>query len=83
MGCFPVTIGGTKFEDNCKIVQKVVEKFGGKELAEELERTGMGSNPQLVRAFHKIGTTMKSDEMFTGGAEKPQPKSLPDLIYKQ
>lgn len=73
--------GGVKFDENVKVVQKVVDRFGGKELKEELEKTGMGSNPKLVKALYNIGKIMSEDKVFRGGDEKPAPKALPDLLY--
>lgn len=45
---------GQKFDPEMKAVGKLLNDLGGPELAEELNASGLGANPQLMLALHKI-----------------------------
>ncbi len=53
---------GKDFESNVKLAHKAVERFGGKELAQYLDSSGMGNNLPLIKAFHAIGKAMSEDQ---------------------
>lgn len=50
--------GGEKFDENVAIAVKGLEKVGSPELKALLNQTGLGSHPEVIRAFHKIGKLM-------------------------
>lgn len=65
-------IGGANLEANTKAAQAAVRKFGSPALLQFLEATGLGSHPELVRAFAKVGKAMAEDSVAgaaSGGGE--------------
>lgn len=74
-------IGGAKFDENVAVAMKAVDRFGGPQLKSALEETGLGSHPEVIRAFFKVGKAMSDDAMFTSGNEKPAKKGGIESIY--
>lgn len=54
-------IGGAKLAETQEICRQAVARFGGKELSDFLNQTGFGSHPAVVKAFHKIGMSIRED----------------------
>jgi hypothetical protein len=65
----------------------LVEKFGGKELKDELDATGLGNNPRLIKMLVKIGTlfTEKGITASSSGGGTGAADEGPDLkeVYKK
>ena len=53
---------GGSFDKRIETAKKAIEAFGGSELKEAMNATGMGSHPAMVKAFAQIGK-----EMLEGG----------------
>lgn len=55
---------------DAKVAQaaRAARYFGGQELIEFLNQSGVGNNPELVRAFAKIGSMMSEDSLKIGRA---------------
>lgn len=62
-------IGGDKLTGNLSVAQRALDQFGGPELKEYLNTTGLGNHPALVKAFIKVGKAMSEDKVVTGGHE--------------
>lgn len=60
-------IGGDKFSENVAIAVKGLEKFGSPELKALLNQTGLGSHPEVIKAFHRVGKLV-SDAGISGEA---------------
>lgn len=58
---------GTNKDGNIKIALQAVERFGGTELKQFFDETGIGNNPVLIKMFHKIGTMVSEDRSAGGG----------------
>jgi hypothetical protein len=58
---------GEKFDSNVEIAKQAVEKFGGPELKEFLEKSRLGNHPIFAKVFHKIGTLISEDSLKSGG----------------
>jgi hypothetical protein len=58
---------GEKYDHNVKVAQHALSEFGGKELVEYLNATGLGNNPALIRAFQKAGEAIMGDEALVNG----------------
>lgn len=56
-------LGGDKLAASTATVQQGVLWAGGKELAAEINRLGIGDHPALARAFFKIGQSLKDDSV--------------------
>lgn len=78
-------IGGTRLRENLIYAKRAIAALGGRELADELNRTGMGSNPVLVRAFVKMGRQyFREDNFVQGNGAKPvdnSPSGMAARIY--
>ncbi|WP_225182159.1 peptidase [Pectobacterium aroidearum] len=73
-------IGGDKLTANIGKAQQAMMQFGGDELKQALEETGLGNHPALVKAFVKIGHAMSEDKMLGGGSDGEQ-LSAAQVLY--
>lgn len=71
--------GGDKFEANMTRAKQALDKFGTPELREYLESTGMGNNPELIRAFYKVGAAMSEDTLVT--SNETGQRSAAEVLY--
>ena len=76
-------IGGDNYNKSIKLAKQVVGKFGTESLMNELNETGYGSHPEVVRMFARIGKAMSSDSFVKGGGTPPgeKKKSLAERLY--
>ena len=62
---------GPEFDNRVKIAQAAVRTFGGEELKNFLNETGLGNHPAMVKAFAEIGKELGEDKLVnpesTGG----------------
>jgi hypothetical protein len=49
------------------IAKSVVQKFGGQQMVDMLEQTGLGNNVQFIKMFAQIGEAMLDDKALGGG----------------
>lgn len=59
--------GGEKLDQNLAVARKALDAFGTPELRELLNRTGMGDNPEFIRAFYRAGLKISEDSFVPGG----------------
>lgn len=59
------------FDQNLATAQRALKQFGGEDLVNFLNQTGLGDNPILVKTFHAIGQAI-SEDSFLSGSAKPQ-----------
>ena len=73
---------GNDFDTKMTVMQAALSKFGNKELANLVEETSYA--PALVDLLVKVGETLKSDSLVTGGtpAAKNDPKSALNEIKR-
>lgn len=72
-------IGGDKFDGNLTRAKQALDKFGTPELREFLETSGMGNNPELIRAFYKVGAAMSEDNLVT--SNETGQRSAAEVLY--
>ncbi|MEX5343088.1 hypothetical protein [Pseudomonas sp. I2] len=72
--------GGAKFEANVAIAQRALGEFGTPELSKALAETGMGSHPEVVRLFHRIGQQLVEGQLHRGSGN-PSRKSNEEVFY--
>ncbi|WP_338505145.1 peptidase [Erwinia aphidicola] len=72
-------IGGDKFDANLTRAKQALDKFGTPELREFLETSGMGNNPELIRAFYKVGAAMSEDNLVT--SNETGQRSAAEVLY--
>lgn len=63
-------IGGANFESATGLAKKVVARFGSEELIKVLRETGLGSSPEVVRTFYRIGKMFKEDDLILPGSQQ-------------
>jgi len=78
-------IGGDRFNESVVAAKSVVDRFGSEEFRQELNESGYGNHPGLVRLFAKVGRAMANDKFVHGGAsvvEEP-PQSHENILYPE
>ena len=76
-------VGGARLRENLMYANRAVAALGGFELAAELKRTGMGSNPLLVKAFIRMGREyFKEDHFVQGGGARPVDNSPAGMAHR-
>lgn len=72
--------GGEAFDKNVATAIKGLEAVGSPELRQMLDQTGLGSHPEIVRAFKKVGELV-ADAPFATGAQPAQSASPAARMY--
>ena len=54
---------GGAFDKRLEIAKKAVQTFGGQELKDYLNQSGLGNHPAMVKAFAKIGRELLEDRL--------------------
>lgn len=62
-------IGGQNLDTSVRHAQAALAKFGTPELKAQMEATGMGNHPELVRVFARIGKAMAEDNFIQSGKD--------------
>lgn len=65
-------IGGPKYAENVGVAKKALQKFGGDEVLEVLDKTGLGNHKAIIRTFLKVGKAMSDDVVATQGSAAPK-----------
>lgn len=60
--------GGANFDANVGVAQKALAQFGTPELSTMLKESGLGSHPEVVRLFHRIGQQLAEGQLHSGAA---------------
>ena len=74
-------IGGEGFAKNAELAKRVVTRFGTPEFKAELERTGLGNHPELVRIFTRIGHSMSDDQFVMPGTQSTPKPDMATRFY--
>jgi hypothetical protein len=75
-------IGGPEINRNIELAKRLVDTFGSPLLKKQLEDSGMGQNPELLRLFVRLGKAYGEDRLVTGAKGVPVKKSSPaDLLF--
>lgn len=76
-------IGGEHFDQSKQLARKVIGRFGSELLVQELNDTGLGNHPELVRLLVRIGRSMADDTLATGKIASPEskPKTAEEIMY--
>lgn len=62
-------IGGANMDASVRHAQTALAKFGTPELKAQMDATGMGNHPELVRVFARIGKAMAEDNFIQSGKD--------------
>lgn len=72
---------GAGYEAEIDRARRAVDAFGGSELRELLDATGLGSHPAVVKAFHQIGKRVSEDESAFGASAGGRDKTFAEALY--
>jgi len=77
--------GGEKAAETAQLAHDVAKKFGSETFVSELERTGLGNHPELVRMLARIGRAMESGNPNRGSGlpAGSQKKSTESKLYSE
>jgi len=73
--------GGANLEVNLGIAKKALDEFGSPELNKLLVSTGLGSHPEIVRAFYKAGKALSEDTFVAGGNRGKTTVTAASVLY--
>lgn len=73
--------GGDKFAENLAVAKKALDAFGTPELRTLLNDTGLGNNPEIIRAFYRAGQKISGSNFVVGGASGAAPTSAAATLY--
>jgi hypothetical protein len=73
--------GGDKFAENLAVAKKALDTFGTPELRTLLNDTGLGNNPEIIRAFYRAGQKISGSNFVAGGAAGAAPTSAAATLY--
>ena len=69
------------FNESIELSKRVIDKFGSQELKQQLDATGFGNHPELVRIFSKIGKAMGDDKLVIVNRQDQPKKTLAEKMY--
>jgi hypothetical protein len=75
-------LGGDGLNQNVELARRVADRFGSDQLKTELNRSGFGNHPELVRLLSRIGKAMSEDQLVMPNSQGGQAKqSMEDKFY--
>lgn len=69
-------IGGAAFVENVEMAKRVLDRFGNDSLKNELNATGFGNHPEVLRLLSKIGKAMGEDKLVIAPVPKQEKANL-------
>jgi len=73
--------GGDSFNENVKIAQTAVNKFGTPELKQLLEEHGVGNHPEVIRFMYKVGKLTQEDVPGNTGQQSSPAMDRVSALY--
>ena len=74
---------GSAFDQRVEAGKRALREYGSPEVHRILEETGLGSNPDFVRMFVKMGMSLGSGPQFKEGQTQGQFGTTPDQALEQ
>jgi hypothetical protein len=68
-------IGGANWDANRAVVARARDAFASPELVQLMESTGLGSHPEVIKLFVRVGKAIADDGHVIGGHPGPDPRS--------
>ncbi len=72
---------GPRYEENLAKAVRAADVFGGPELRDLLEETGLGNHPVIVKTFYQIGRATGEDVSAGGKETAPGDKTFAQALY--
>lgn len=74
--------GGDKFNETVELAKRSIERFGDPELKKQLDETGLGNHPMLIKMHAKIGREMAEDRLVpSNSASTSASQRHADVLY--
>ena len=73
--------GGDNFDENVKIAQSAIGKYGTPELKQLLDDYGVGNHPEIIRFMVKVGSTLKEDVPGSAGKASSKATDRVSILY--
>ncbi len=64
--------GGANFDANVAVAKQALEAYGTPELSAMLSESGLGTHPEVVRFFHKVGKELGEGKLHRTTTEVPK-----------
>lgn len=74
-------LGGEKFAESAELAKSVVARFGTDEFRKNLNESGYGNHPEVVRIFARIGRAMAPDTIVKENNPSGGARSLEEVFY--
>jgi hypothetical protein len=74
-------LGGENFNRNIEYAHRALNQYGSQQLKDQLDKTGLGNHPDLVRMLANIGKAMAEDRLIKPGAMPANKKPLEEVFY--
>ena len=75
--------GGGAFDERIAAAKRAVRAFGSDELVAALDESGLGSHPDLVKAFVKIGMELGTGPQFRDAEQSGRFGTTPDMAKEE
>ena len=72
---------GPKYQQEIGRALRAVEQFGGEELRQLLDATGLGNHPTIVKTFHGIAQCISEDHSIGAVNQKRTDKTFAEALY--
>lgn len=76
-------MGGDNFKGSVETASRFIKQFGSDKLRQELDTSGLGNHPELVRMIVRAAKSIGEDKLFMPGTQSSQGKDLADVFYPQ
>jgi len=74
-------IGGEKFGISVSKAKRIIDKYGSDKLKQQLNESGYGNNPEVIRLFAKVSELDKEDSHENGGRPLTEEQSRAAVLY--
>lgn len=75
-------IGGKALKEHAELAKRVVKTFGSESLFDELDKTGFGNHPEVIKLFSRVGKLLSEDDfVHPDGKTTVREKSMEDVFY--
>lgn len=74
-------VGGDNHKQSIHYAHQAIQRFGSDKLKDELNNTGFGDHPEVVRVFSKIGKAMANDTFVRAGTQPVAKRSREEILY--
>ena len=74
-------LGGDNMKEKVELAHRAFKHFASEEFAKELEITGYGNHPELLRAFYKVGKMMGNDKFVVQNSQAGAKRTMEEVFY--